>query len=100
VQKSELKKLGNTHFTAAATNVAAMAVDAEGAAEPQLIKDLIQTQVTVATRTLQSELKVLRSQLSLQTKAARGAPPAPQTKRNKETEPPSDVLGFPTSLKS
>jgi hypothetical protein len=64
----QLKKLGDTHFTATATDVAAMAVDAEGAVEPQLIKDLIQTQVTVATRSLQSELKALRSQLSQQTK--------------------------------
>ena len=64
----QLKKLGETHFTAAATDAATMVVDAEGAAEPQLIKDLIQTQVTVATRSLQSELKGLRSQLSLQAK--------------------------------
>jgi hypothetical protein len=39
----QLKKLGNTHFTATATDVAAMEVDAEGAVEPKLIKDLIQT---------------------------------------------------------
>jgi hypothetical protein len=79
----QLKKLGDTHFTATATDVAAMAVDSEGAVEPQLIKDLIHTQVTVATRALQSELKALRSQLSIQAKNSQRGPSRASNKNKK-----------------
>jgi hypothetical protein len=60
-----------------------MAVDSEGAVEPQLIKDLIHTQVTVATRALQSELKALRSQLSIQAKNSQRGPSRASNKNKK-----------------
>ena len=58
-----LKKLSDTHFTTSATDEASMIIDSEPSADPQLIKDLIQKQVTTATKALQSEIKSLRSQL-------------------------------------
>jgi hypothetical protein len=60
----QIKRLSATHFATATTEATAMLVDSEGAVEPQLIKEFIQTQVNTATRALQSELKNLRSQVS------------------------------------
>jgi hypothetical protein len=91
----QIKKLGDTHFASITTEATAMLVDSEGAVEPTLLKDFIQTQVTSATRALQSELKTLRSQLSAKppTKnSSRGTPRASLKKKtgNRAAAAPSD----------
>ena len=59
-----LKKLNEEFFSAKSTDDAAMLVEAEPPADPQLLQDLIQTKVFAATKTLSKEIEKLKVSLA------------------------------------
>ena len=60
----ELKKLNENFFNSKSTDDAAMLVDAEPPADPEIMQDLIQRQVSVATKHLTDDIKKLRISMS------------------------------------
>jgi hypothetical protein len=73
----ELKKLSTTYFTEAATEDTQMEVDAEGAVDPQQLKELVRKQAQATNKKLNAELSKLKSQFaSLRT--AKNTPKGPR----------------------
>jgi hypothetical protein len=74
----QIKQLGENHFAPKITEETAMLVDAEGAVEPQLLKDFIQKQIDSHNKSLKAELKDLRSRVA-----------TPKVAKNDQRGPPS-----------
>ena len=76
----ELKKLNENFFTPKATDDAAMLVDAEPPADPQLLQDLVQSKVSAATTKLTKEIEKLK--LTIAKNTSRDLPGASLKKKS------------------